>query len=245
MIKLIALDMDGTLLNDDSRISDENRNWIHRAEEAGILVCLATGRGIQSVSPYLDELEMQAPIVTVNGGEVWEHRGSLWQRHTMKPDWIAQLRELAMEYDVWYWAYTTEGPFNRETWIEGELSEYTWLKFGYYTEDEEVRSKLFQEVASYDQYEHTNSHPCNMELNPKGVNKANGLKEICRRLKISMAEVAAAGDSLNDMAMIRECGFGVAMGNAQQAVKDVADWITDTNVDHGVATFIRKVLEER
>lgn len=91
----------------------------------------------------------------------------------------------------------------------------------------------------------TNSHPCNIELNPKGVSKASGLKEVCRRLGIDMSEVVAVGDSLNDLAMIREAGLGVAMGNAQEEVKKAADWTTVTNEEDGVAEVIfKKVLGE-
>lgn len=245
MIKLIALDMDGTLLDDESKVSKENQYWIQRAEEQGVLVCLSTGRGIQSVSPYLDELQLNTPMVLANGSEVWQRRDTLWRRHTMQAEWISELKEIGMELDVWFWAYATDGPYNREHWIDGAVEDYIWLKFGYYSEDANARTRLHEKLSTFDHFERTNSHPFNMELNPKGVNKASGLREICQRLDLQMSEIVAVGDSLNDIAMIRECGMGVAMGNAQPAVKEAADWVTDSNVDHGVAKVIRKVLEEQ
>jgi HAD superfamily hydrolase (TIGR01484 family) len=242
--RLIALDMDGTLLGTDHQVSEENRNWMNKATDAGIHVCLSTGRGIQSVLPYVEELKISTPMVTVNGSEVWEKPGSLWVRHTVEPTWIYELRELALEHEVWYWGYTTEGVFNKDIWAERPISEYTWLKFGYYSDDDEAREAVRETVQRTDRYEMTNSHPNNIELNPKGISKASGLREIGNRIGISMSEVVAVGDSLNDIAMIREAGLGVAMGNAQEAVKQAADRVTDTNVNHGVAAVIRSVLED-
>lgn len=241
--RIIALDMDGTLLNGEHQVSKENRYWIEKAFEAGIEVCLSTGRGIQSVDPYIEELGLTTPMVTVNGSEVWEKRGSLWLRHTVEAEQIAELRELALQHDVWYWAYTTEGVFNKDVWAERPMQEYTWLKFGYYTDNELARETIRRQVVEMDQYEVTNSHPNNMELNPKGINKASGLRELCSRRGLTMSEVVAVGDSLNDIAMIREAGLGVAMGNAQKVVKQAADRIAGTNLEDGVAQVIKWVLE--
>jgi len=96
-----------------------------------------------------------------------------------------------------------------------------------------------------DCFEITNSHPANLEFNPKGVNKAAGLRQVCQLYGLSMDEVVAMGDSLNDIAMIREAGLGVAMGNAQEEVKRAADMIALSNTEDGVAHLIRSfVLQE-
>jgi hydroxymethylpyrimidine pyrophosphatase-like HAD family hydrolase len=86
----------------------------------------------------------------------------------------------------------------------------------------------------------TNSHPCNLEINPIGISKASGIEEVCRLIGISMSEVVAMGDSLNDMAMIKAAGLGVAMGNAQEELKAAADLVTVTNNEHAVAKIIRE-----
>ncbi|MDF2963402.1 MAG: Cof-like hydrolase, partial [Paenibacillus sp.] len=88
----------------------------------------------------------------------------------------------------------------------------------------------------------TNSHPLNLELNPKGINKASGIRQVCSLLGIGMSQVIAMGDSLNDESMIREAGLGVAMGNAQDEVKEFADVITATNEEHGVAKIIEQYV---
>ncbi|GAB2676939.1 HAD family hydrolase [Paenibacillus thermoaerophilus] len=239
--RLLALDMDGTLLDDEQRISPENREWIGRAREAGVTVIFATGRGYQSLLPYAEELNLDSPIVAVNGSEIWRRPGELHERHPLGRDDVRQLYALALRHDVWYWAYSTEGVFNRETWTN-DVDSYEWLKFGYYTENGEKLSAILDQLNRWGGYEITNSHPCNLEVNPRGVSKASGLRAVCGLLGIELSETIVAGDSLNDIAMIREAGFGVAMGNAQDAVKAAADAVTGTNAEHGVAQLIRTYI---
>ena len=97
-------------------------------------------------------------------------------------------------------------------------------------------------VESWGTLEITNSHPSNIELNPLGISKASGVEAVCQLLGIRMSEVIAMGDSENDITMIREAGLGVAMGNAQDEVKRIADITTVTNNEHAVAKIIRTYM---
>ena len=239
--KLIALDMDGTLLNSDKKISEMNRKWIERAVEHGYTVMFATGRGVQTASPYVEELGLRSPLISVNGGEVWEAPKVLLRRHEMKLDHIRELLDLAEREDCWYWAYTTEGMFNKTRWVDDPAS-FKWLKFGFYSEDAEQLARIRELVEATGFYEITNSHVFNIELNPAGISKASGIQEVCKLLEIRMEEVIACGDSLNDLAMIRAVGLGVAMGNAQEEVKLAAKAVTATNDEDGVAEVIRTYL---
>jgi len=239
--KLLALDMDGTLLNEKSEISEENERWIRAAIEAGITVCFATGRGYASALPYAEQLGLTSPMVLVNGGEVWTSPAELRTRRTMKASDVAALRELALRYDTWYWAYSVERVYNKTDWIE-DVNATEWLKFGYYSEDEAARAAVTEGIRAIGNFETTNSHPYNLELNPIGVSKASGLREVCAMLGIGMDEIVACGDSLNDAAMIVEAGLGVAMGNAQEEVKRIADAVTLTNDEDGVAHVIRTYM---
>lgn len=243
-IRLIALDMDGTLLDHEQRIPEENAEWIRRAVQEGIVVVLATGRAIFTVEPYVEQLQLASPIVLSNGSEVRKSLCEVWTRHLLSGEQVRWLREIALRMDVWYWSAAVSGSYNRDNWQRTGENEQ-WLKFGYYTENREKLERILAELEAAGQFEITNSDPHNLEINPKGVSKASGLREVCSRLGLTMDQVAAAGDSLNDLAMIREAGFGVAMGNAQDPVKRAADWITDTNVNNGVAKLIRKILKER
>lgn len=79
----------------------------------------------------------------------------------------------------------------------------------------------------------------NLEINPLGVNKATGIKQVCELLGLDMSQVVAVGDSLNDLAVIQQAGLGVAMGNAQQTVKDEADLVVASNNENGIVEVIR------
>ncbi|AJY75747.1 Cof-type HAD-IIB family hydrolase [Paenibacillus beijingensis] len=245
--KLLALDMDGTLLNDEQMISEENRVWIHKALDAGVTVSFSTGRGFQSALPFAEMLGLDTPMITVNGSEIWSKPHVLHRRTLMNPGDMKRMHKLALQYgEPWYWAYSVEGIFNKEKWIrpEEEYDHYHWLKFGFYTENDFTRKALREELESWGAFEITNSSPYNLEMNPLGVSKATAVRELCGLLGIEMSQAIAVGDSLNDIAAIREAGLGVAMGNAQDAVKEAADAVTLTNNEHGVAEVIRKFIFE-
>ncbi|WP_127584871.1 Cof-type HAD-IIB family hydrolase [Paenibacillus koleovorans] len=237
--KLLALDMDGTLLNEESIISEENRIWMQKALDAGVTVILSTGRGVQKVYPYTDELGLTTPIVAVNGSEVWKEPRVLLKRTLIEADWIRRMHELSVKYGTWFWSYSVDGVYNSEQWTT-DLEPIQWLKFGYYTENDDHRGRILDQLNEWGIFEITNSHPHNLEINPKGISKASGIEEVCKLVGISMADVVAMGDSLNDMAMIRAAGLGVAMGNAQEELKRAADMVTVTNQEHAVAKIIRE-----
>lgn len=240
--KLVALDMDGTLLTGRQTISPENRKWIRAALDAGVTVMFSTGRGVQSVLPYVEELGLESPLITVNGSEVWRAPGELLSRHTLKPEWVKELYTVVRRYeDAWYWSYTVGGLRTKENWAE-DYDSQQWLKFGVQMQDRARLQEIRDYLAELGRFELSNSHPNNLEINPKGVSKASGLREVCRLLGISMENVIAMGDSLNDLRMIREAGLGVAMGNAQEEVKRAADVVTVTNEEDGVARIIRQYL---
>jgi len=239
--KMVALDMDGTLLNDQHEISEANLQALHDCLNRGIIVCLSTGRGMRNVAPYLKQIGPDLPAVTVNGSEVWERLGRLHSRTALDTRLIMTLHEWAVRHNIWYWAYDAERVYNRETWCSNP-EEIEWLKFGVYTEDVALLQELRAMAEEMDSFEITNSHPFNLEFNPKGVSKATGLRQVCQLYGLSMDEVVAMGDSLNDIAMIREAGLGVAMGNAQDEVKRIADRITLSNTEDGVAYMIRNIV---
>lgn len=239
--KLIALDMDGTVLSEQKTISEQNRKWIYAALDAGVTVIFSTGRGVQSALPFIEELKLATPIVAVNGSEVWKQPHVLLKRHLMNVEWIRRMHKMAVDLDTWYWAYAVEGIFNKEQWAD-DVEAVHWLKFGFYTEEPEKLRLVRTTLSEWGVLEITNSHPNNLELNPKGISKASGVLEVCKLLGIGMSEVIAVGDSLNDIAMIREAGLGVAMGNAQDEVKAVADAVTATNDEDGVARVIQQYI---
>lgn len=239
--RLLALDMDGTLLNHEQKISTENREWIAKAREAGVTVCLATGRGYEGLLPFAEELQLDSPIVAVNGGELWLRPGELHKRHLFNADDVSRMHALALKYDARFYAHAVDGTYDIENWTD-RVEAHEWMKCGYSSGSLEALAAIRQQLLDWGGCEPTNSHPYNIEVNPEGISKARGLNEVCRLLGIQMSEIVAVGDSLNDIEMIRAAGFGVAMGNAQDAVKEAADAVTLTNTEHGVAHVIRTYI---
>ncbi|WP_173918319.1 Cof-type HAD-IIB family hydrolase [Halobacillus sp. Marseille-Q1614] len=244
-IKLIALDMDGTLLNSDELVSEATRKAIQKAKDRGIHVVISTGRSLDRCRDIAESLGRSSYIVTINGGEIYNEKFELVDQTLLEPKLVERLWELREKHDVHFWSSAVQGQFNTHSPFDKEISEYEWLKFGFDIEDDEVREVILDELNANEHLEVTNSSPTNIEVNPAGVNKAAALLKVCERLNIKMENVMAVGDSLNDLAMIREAGLGVAMGNAQEDVKKEAAWVTSANDEDGVAEAIERVLTAR
>ncbi|MBX9966295.1 Cof-type HAD-IIB family hydrolase [Priestia aryabhattai] len=234
--KLIALDMDGTLLNNQQEISEENRAAIAKAQEQGVHVVLSTGRSLLTCREYAQSLQLSSYLITVNGSEIWDESGQLVERKLIDASHIEKMWNLTQEHKLNFWAVTTDKVWRDE--FPEDIVSQEWLKFGYDIPDDALREEVLKQIAGISDFEISNSSLTNLEINALGINKAKGIMTVCDRLGISMDEVIAMGDSLNDMAMIEAAGCGIAMGNAQEAVKEAADWVTDTNVNNGVAKAI-------
>jgi 5-amino-6-(5-phospho-D-ribitylamino)uracil phosphatase len=239
--RLLALDMDGTLLNDEQIITPITVKWLQKAVDAGVHVCLSTGRAFTSAFPYAEQLGLETPMITVNGSEVWRAPHEIYRRSLMDPMLVRQMYELAKEDDIWFWAYSTEKVHKQDNW-DGDVTGREWLKFGYHTEDDDLRHKLLLRLQDMGGLEITNSSPHNLEINPLGVNKAAGILEVCKLLGLDMSQVIAVGDSLNDLAAIQQAGLGVAMGNAQETVKEEADAVVASNNNDGIAEVVQKYI---
>lgn len=237
-IKLIALDMDGTLLNDQHEVSDENRQAIKEAEKKGVKVVLSTGRSLKTARDYVLSLELSSYLVTVNGSEIWGPDGELVERTSVATEHIKWMHDLSRQHKTKFWAISSENNWNNE--MPEDVLSQEWLKFGFHIEEDAIREKVLKELESKGLFEITNSSLVNIEVNAIGINKAKGLQKVCSLLGISMENVMAVGDSMNDIAMITEAGLGIAMGNAQETVKKAADGITGKNTENGVAQAIHK-----
>ncbi|MGG6310182.1 Cof-type HAD-IIB family hydrolase [Paenibacillus macerans] len=240
--KLLALDMDGTLLNDHHEISPETEKWIRKAAAAGVHVCLSTGRGYREAISYAEHLALGTPMILVNGSEIWKSPHELYRRELLDHSQVARMYAISREKQVWFWAYAVEESYNEGNWRSEDLERNQWMKFGYFTEDDRLRGEIMQELHQLGGLEISNSSPHNLEINPKGISKASGIRTVCGLLGLEMSQVVAVGDSLNDLAAIEAAGLGVAMGNAQEAVKRKADVVTASNNEDGIAWIIRDYI---
>ncbi|TBL71398.1 HAD family hydrolase [Paenibacillus thalictri] len=241
-IKLVALDLDGTLLNEHHQVSEENRKAIGEARAQGVTVIVATGREVNSARPYWESLELDSPLIAANGSEVWDAAGRLHKRHTLNAETVAALYEIAAAEDCPFWGYTTEGEVKKDTWAASVNDQTVWLKFGYFSADQSKLERVRERAQTLGAMEITNSHPSNIEINPQGVSKASAIRDVCGLYDLKMEQVMAVGDSLNDRAMLLAAGIGVAMGNAQEEVKRLANAVTGSNREHGVAQAIRRFV---
>ncbi|SFD97304.1 hypothetical protein SAMN05216238_106232 [Lentibacillus persicus] len=239
-IKLVALDMDGTLLNNEEIVTAFTREKIAQAQKQGVHIVLSTGRWLGTCYPYAESLNLSSYLVTSNGGEIWTIDKELKERHLLDPERIKLVWELAKDRGLVTWSVSTD-----RVWFDeapDDFSAHEWLKIGCNSLDANKLDEIVKELSYYDDLELTNSLPTNIEVNPKGVSKASALRSVCHEIGITMENVMAAGDSLNDIKMIQEAGIGVAMGNAQEAIKKVADHVTSTNAEDGVGKAIEKFV---
>ncbi|WP_028548434.1 Cof-type HAD-IIB family hydrolase [Paenibacillus sp. UNC451MF] len=239
--RLLALDLDGTTLTEDKVITEVTRTWIHKAEQAGVKVIFATGRGTQTTKSFWEELELQSPMVLVNGAEVWESPDVLWKRQYIDREHLLQLHQLAVEWNAHYWGYSVESLTSKRNWTE-QMFDRDWMKFGIRHDDLDKIQELRSIIAGWGTLEITRSAAVNIEISPLGISKESGVQMVCDQLGIGMDQVMAIGDNMNDLRLIRAAGLGVAMGNADDELKREANAITDTNEQDGVAKAIQKYI---
>ncbi|ERI94119.1 Cof-like hydrolase [Clostridiales bacterium oral taxon 876 str. F0540] len=268
MYKLIALDMDGTLLREDKTISRETYKAIQRAKNKGVKVVLATGRPVDGIKRYLQELNLLNDndyAIAYNGALVQNTKTKdIVAQTLMSLEDIDYLYKLSQELNVNIHALTDHTcitpKWSKYSQVEADINDIplefvdfnnlnkntTIVKIMFIDEPNhltEVISKLPKEV--YEKYSVLRSAPYFLEFLDKRVNKGYGVELLADKLGIKREEVICIGDAGNDLHMIKFAGLGVAMGNAFPEVKEAADYITLTNEEHGVAHVIDKfILEE-
>ncbi|MDG3135960.1 Cof-type HAD-IIB family hydrolase [Streptococcus suis] len=267
-IKLISLDLDGTLLTSDKRISEANKKALQVARERGVYVVLTTGRPLQAIGTFLEELGLLGEnqySITFNGGLVQENTGRVLDKVGFTIEDVRTIRrvtnDLDLPLDILHGGdvyslpaahdslYLTANPLlNKIEVSDADLPE----DFVYNKAVSAVAADfLNQQIAKipaelYDQFEIFKSRDILLEWSPKGVHKANGLAKLIAHLGIDQSQVMACGDEGNDLSMIEWAGLGVAMANATDEIKSAANLVLPkTNDEDGIAWAIEHyVLNE-
>ncbi|PSW20731.1 Cof-type HAD-IIB family hydrolase [Photobacterium sanctipauli] len=266
MYKLVALDMDGTLLNSQKAISPRTKQAIQAAREQGVHVVLASGRPLEGMEKYLTELGM-----TSDNDFVLSYNASLIQRvasktvirkQIMKGSDAKNIASLANDFVTFVHAFSPERGLitpedNTYTQHESTINgvETTVVDFVELGNDEEIiKTMMVAEpsilsaaieqlpAALYEQYTVVQSAPFFLEFMNKHSNKGTGVAMLAEHLGISADEVICMGDAGNDHHMIKYAGLGVAMGNATEDTKALANHITDSNDEDGVAKVIEQFI---
>lgn len=267
-IKLIALDLDGTLLTSDKRVSEANKNALQAARERGVYVVLTTGRPLQAIGGFLEELDLLGEnqySITFNGGLVQENTGRILDKTGFTIEDVRAIRrvtnELDLPLDVLYGGdvyslpaaheslYLTANPLlNKINVSDEELPEEFVYNKAVSAVDAAFLDGQIPKIPAelYDRFEIFKSRDILLEWSPKGVHKANGLAKLIGHLGINQSEVMACGDEGNDLSMIEWAGLGVAMSNATEEIKSAANVVLPkTNDEDGIAWAIEHyVLNE-
>jgi cof-like hydrolase len=269
MIKLIAIDMDGTLLNKKKHIDKAQKEAIHEAIEAGIKIVLCTGRPLYGILPLyeelgLHELDLEGYVILNNGCSI--HRTHDWElidSAKMTADDIDYLYKFSEgEDDINFTLVDEKHYFNIGKEPTDELvmdakfvfaditditlevaksGKYNIVKAMYLGNPEKMKEfhSKYENILK-ENYSEVLSQPYVYEVLPKGNNKGTGLKALAEKLGIKQEEVMAIGDGNNDLEMFEYANYSVAMGNATELATKAAKYSTDTNENDGVAKAIRK-----
>ncbi|WP_238650684.1 Cof-type HAD-IIB family hydrolase [Paenibacillus piscarius] len=286
---LIALDMDGTLLNGQGEISPENKEAILHAQSLGHIVIIATGRAYMDAERQLRLADLECPVVSLNGAVVTLHDRTVAASTPLnKEDVIPALRWMNGIQDLYYEVYTQDNVYvelDKRVQLEKKLTslkedevpeESRWLvkamikqqfrqaAVTYVESMEEIWSDADQRIyktlvfsLNREQLKEasarfaaipgliiTASHISNIEINHEEANKGAGVKKLADHYGIPVRQVAVMGDSYNDLPMFEMAGYKIAMENAAQVLKETADFITLSNIEHGVAAGIRHLLDK-
>lgn len=267
MIKLVAIDLDGTLLNSQKEISLRNKQALMAAKQAGVKVVICTGRPLAAIGPYLEELGLQEEgdySITFNGGLVQKNdTGAIIEKTLMPLEAIHELYQLAttlnMPFDVLSDEVVMQLPSaSNYPSIYSSLNKL--LTFESYKLEELTPNRIYNKVvvaideaylnerikeipaSFYERFEIIKTRNNLLEFMPKGITKAYGISLLAKDLGIRAEEIMTLGDEENDLPMIEYAGLGVAMANAIPLVKEAADVVTDTNDQDGVAKAVEKYI---
>lgn len=275
-IKMIAVDLDGTLFTSSKEILPETLSALERASAMGIEIVPATGRPFHGVSEKVTELEFVNYILTCNGAAIYNRRtGECLYEQPMSwekgDEILTALKGLNISIDAFINGYSykerSQINFIDSLALSQVMKDYI-KKTRLYVDDliEFVSSEKHSvqkitlnfaknpDGTSLDRDETkarldkisdiavVSGGDNNLEITESTINKGISLVNFGKRLGIDRSQIMAFGDSGNDLEMLKAAGFGVAMGNSEKAVLDIADYVTLSNNDNGIGDAIEKLI---
>lgn len=271
-IRMIGLDLDGTLLNENKELTEYTRTVLRRAIEKGVVVLAATGRPVTGVPEDLLEFPGMRYVIASNGGRIvdWQEKKTLYSC-PVSYELAIKILKIFERYDtlkeIYYEGqgyvqtdelarvecYVRKRPmadYIRSTRIGvqslwdkvHEMEGHGMDKVHAIFSDEEEMKEAEVQIRRLGDLAVTSALGHNLEVNAPGIDKGQGLLRLGRYLGISREEIMACGDGGNDLAMICAAGIGVAMANAADEVKAAADYITLSNEEDGAAKAIEKFV---
>lgn len=269
--KLVVLDMDGTLLNSRKEVSKENQNALKMVQEKGILVAIATGRIFTSARFYAKILGIKAPIIACNGALVRDDStNEVLDINPINKEAVLKVIHSFRKHNVYFHIYDEEKIYVEklgfssaiyDAWNEDQSEEnkihiekledaYDYfknkdiniLKMMAVDDDNSKIESIRKDLEGIADISLDKSWHNNLEVMSKGVSKGKGIDMLRKIYKVRPDEIIAFGDNFNDLSMKDYVGTFVAMGNAEEYVKNKADYVTTSNDDSGVAKGIEELV---
>lgn len=268
-IRLIAMDMDGTLLDDHMLIPRENRLAIEEAARRGAYIALCSGRLPADLAQFARSTGVRdCAVLALNGADCrLTPDAEPYARRYLSDDALLRCVEVFKRRDasfacyagnrvvfvneetrtpthIWARVHERAGVAYESGWAAMErLAKTGVCKLVYVDDHDPDRLRDVEaELAQVDGVETASAYRFNVEVMPEGVNKGEAVRGLAERLGLKAGNVMTLGDYDNDLSMIRYAGLGVAMGNAQPSVKRAARYVTGDCLEHGVASAIRRFV---
>ena len=264
MIRLIATDLDDTLLDADSRLTDRTVRALRRAMDAGAMVTLSSGRMTEAMVPFAEAIGVNAPMILYNGALIQDHRdGRTYFYHAIPLETARAVARAVEEMGIYLQAYPGRGYFCRKRtkytdlyessirvpcgelgekvsdWMSGDQVKLLAIAEPGIIDDAQARlRRLFPTGVCF-----AKSKPRYLEIVREGVDKGRAIEALARELGVARGEVMAFGDGQNDAPMIRWAGLGVAVENAVDECRRAAARIAPKNTADGVAQVVEQMLD--
>lgn len=263
-IKIIALDLDGTLTNEVKEITPHTLAALMKAQRQGVRLCLSSGRPPYGMRPLAKQLQMKrygGMLLCYNGGHIEEcSTGKVLVEKALSPTLLPYLHEcqersgmtLMTYYEDHIYTEHPDDPYVHQSSRNNKMEIIGVQDFINDTPRPLNKCLMVGAPEVVPQWEAImqeetkgkmhicRSTPYFIELLPLGIDKGSALKQMLTTLNMTTDNLMAFGDSYNDISMLQTAGIGIAMGNAEEAVKDVADYITDDNEHDGIAKALEK-----
>ena len=289
MYKMVAIDLDGTMLNQYGIITEKTKDVIKKVQEKGVEVIIASGRAITSVKRFSKEINSEKYFISGNGAITYDIKNNrILYENVLKKQKALKIIKICEENSIYYNVYTENGiiakslnyntlyyykdnltkPDENRTHINIVENVYDYiesknekiLKIMICDEHKSVFNSIVRRLKDVDEVEVLEvSHMSRKiikqgteekaleyfytEVSAKDVDKWSALEELMKIVDISKEELVTIGDNANDVKMIKNAGLGIAMGESAPYVKSVADEITLSNDEDGVAIILRKIFE--
>ena len=267
-VKLIALDLDDTLLNDDRQISDLNVQALRECAKNGIYIVLCSGRAEDAILPFVRRLEIAGLdtgrfLIAINGCSIFDlHKRQNIFCRKVEPDVLIRANQLAEDFGLRSEVYTPDTIYYREAtkWTKLDV-DLCGLKGVAVDDYEKFLQQGFTKMLVPGEPEQLlelqkilrdefgsravifTSKPYFLELLPPDCGKGEAVTWLANELGIPIEKTMGFGDSMNDESLIRMTGHGVAMCNGLDAIKNIADFVTEMDNNHdGVGDFIYKKI---